>query len=27
MRNLVKFVGIGLLFVGLAACYNSDTKT
>ncbi|STW71037.1 DcrB protein [Klebsiella michiganensis] len=27
MRNLVKYVGIGLLVVGLAACDNSDTKT
>ncbi|MGU0057338.1 hypothetical protein ACVXG7_26705 [Enterobacter hormaechei] len=26
MRNLVKYVGIGLLVVGLAACDNSDTK-
>lgn len=27
MRNLVKYVGIGLLVMGLAACDNSDTKT
>ena len=27
MRNLVKYVGIGLLVVGLAACDNSDSKT
>ncbi|MFU2171179.1 DcrB family lipoprotein [Klebsiella grimontii] len=27
MRNLVKYVGIGLLVVGLAACDNSDKKT
>lgn len=27
MRNLVKYVGIGLLVVGLAACDNSDTQT
>ena len=27
MRNLVKYVGIGLLVDGLAACDNSDTKT
>jgi len=27
MRNLVKYVGIGLLVVGLGACDNSDTKT
>lgn len=26
MRNLVKYVGIGLLVMGLAACDNSDTK-
>jgi len=26
MRNLVKYVGIGLLVVGLAACDNSDPK-
>ncbi|ANR79204.1 MULTISPECIES: DcrB family lipoprotein [Kosakonia] len=26
MRNLVKYVGIGLLVVGLAACDNSDSK-
>ncbi|MED5681925.1 hypothetical protein VZ111_22620, partial [Enterobacter hormaechei] len=26
MRNLVKYVGICLLVVGLAACDNSDTK-
>ncbi|KAA1047679.1 DcrB family lipoprotein [Pseudocitrobacter sp. 73] len=26
MRKLVKYVGIGLLVVGLAACDNSDTK-
>jgi hypothetical protein len=26
MRNLVKYVGIGLLVVGLTACDNSDTK-
>ena len=26
MRNLVKYVGIGLLVAGLAACDNSDTK-
>ena len=25
MRNLVKYVGIGLLVMGLAACDNSDT--
>ena len=27
MRNLVKYVGIGLLVLGLAACDNNDTKT
>ena len=27
MRNLVKYVGIGLLVAGLAACDNSDTKS
>ncbi|EHM50307.1 MAG: DcrB family lipoprotein [Yokenella regensburgei] len=27
MRNLVKYVGIGLLVMGLAACDNSDSKT
>ncbi|KGB09254.1 protein dcrB [Enterobacteriaceae bacterium ATCC 29904] len=27
MRNLVKYVGIGLLVMGLAACDNSDTKS
>jgi len=27
MRNLVKYVGIGLLVMGLAACDNNDTKT
>lgn len=27
MRNLVKYVGIGLLVVGLAACDNSDSKS
>ncbi|XNM63244.1 DcrB family lipoprotein [Escherichia coli] len=27
MRKLVKYVGIGLLVVGLAACDNSDTST
>lgn len=27
MRNLVKYVGIGLLVVGLAACDNNDSKT
>ncbi|MBV8042784.1 DcrB family lipoprotein [Pluralibacter sp.] len=27
MRNLVKYVGIGLLAMGLAACDNSDSKT
>ncbi|MGP3590595.1 DcrB family lipoprotein [Vagococcus sp. WN89Y] len=27
MRNLVKYVGIGLLVMGLAACDNSDNKT
>ncbi|WP_312951585.1 DcrB family lipoprotein [Superficieibacter sp.] len=27
MRNLVKYVGIGLLVMGLAACDNSDTTT
>jgi len=27
MRKLVKYVGIGLLVVGLAACDNSDTNT
>ncbi len=27
MRNLVKYVGIGLLVFGLAACDNNDTKT
>ncbi|WP_342323194.1 DcrB family lipoprotein [Kosakonia sp. BYX6] len=26
MRNLVKYVGIGLLVMGLAACDNSDSK-
>mgnify|MGYP003745528891 FL=1 len=26
MRNLVKYVGIGLLVAGLAACDNSDTN-
>ena len=26
MRNLVKYVGIGLLVMGLAACDNRDTK-
>ena len=26
MRNLVKYVGIGLLVMGLAACDKSDTK-
>ena len=26
MRNLVKYVGIGLLVMGLAACDNSDTN-
>lgn len=26
MRNLVKYIGIGLLVVGLAACDNSDSK-
>jgi len=26
MRNLVKYVGIGLLVVGLAGCDNSDSK-
>ncbi|HFL5535977.1 TPA: hypothetical protein ACG4BS_005210, partial [Escherichia coli] len=25
MRNLVKYVGIGLLVMGLAACDNSDS--
>lgn len=27
MRNLVKYVGIGLLVMGLAGCDNSDSKT
>ncbi|ADO46550.1 DcrB family lipoprotein [[Enterobacter] lignolyticus] len=27
MRNLVKYVGIGLLVMGLAACDNSNSKT
>ncbi|HKN04286.1 MAG TPA: hypothetical protein VJY31_10105, partial [Buttiauxella sp.] len=27
MGNLVKYVGIGLLVLGLAACDNSDSKT
>ena len=27
MRKLVKYVGIGLLVVGLASCDNSDTST
>jgi len=27
MRNLVKYVGIGLLVMGLAACDNNDSKT
>ncbi|MRS17184.1 DUF1795 domain-containing protein [Enterobacteriaceae bacterium RIT691] len=27
MRNMVKYVGIGLLVMGLAACDNSDSKT
>lgn len=27
MRNLVKYVGIGLLVLGLAACDNNDSKT
>ncbi|MFV0261781.1 MAG: DcrB family lipoprotein [Kluyvera sp.] len=27
MRKLVKYVGIGLLVMGLAACDNSDTST
>jgi len=27
MRNLVKYVGIGLLVMGLSACDNSDSKT
>ena len=27
MRNLVKYVGIGLLVCGLAACDNKDSKT
>lgn len=27
MRNLVKYVGIGLLVFGLAACDNSDSQT
>lgn len=27
MRNLVKFVGVGLLVLGLAACDNNDSKT
>ncbi|MCR4459271.1 MULTISPECIES: DcrB family lipoprotein [Enterobacteriaceae] len=27
MRNLVKYVGIGLLVLGLAACDNNDAKT
>lgn len=26
MRNLVKYAGIGLLVMGLAACDNNDTK-
>lgn len=26
MRNMVKYVGIGLLVMGLAACDNSDSK-
>ncbi|EMH4164763.1 DcrB family lipoprotein [Pluralibacter gergoviae] len=26
MRNLVKYAGIGLLVIGLAACDNSDSK-
>lgn len=26
MRNLVKYVGIGLLVMGLAACDNNDTN-
>ncbi len=26
MRNLVKYVGIGLLVMGLAACDNSDSS-
>ena len=26
MRTLVKYVGIGLLVMGLAACDNSDSK-
>ncbi|EPA6290163.1 hypothetical protein ACLLRT_003510, partial [Salmonella enterica] len=25
MRNLVKYAGIGLLVMGLAACDNNDT--
>ncbi len=26
MRNLVKYAGIGLLVMGLAACDNNDTS-
>jgi len=26
MRNLVKYVGIGLLVMGLAACDNNDSS-